>query len=133
MNELTPETIAQRVSAATDDPQLVKEIEHLERIAAGRVAYVASNGKFPRWSVERWLAFIGAIISGTLMLIAWIFFAGGQWAEVKADIKQVRDDHAIIRQSNQDMKQQFWELQQELKSIQRVDEWYRKPRGGEQP
>jgi len=75
-------SISDRASDTISDRGLLREIEALERIAAGGVAHVAANGKFPHWPIDRWisvLGFTGVIISG-------IFFAGVRWSSVEAHI-----------------------------------------------
>lgn len=80
----TGDTVSERAAAALlpSDQQLIAEIRALERIALGRSLKVAANGRFPHWSLERWLA----VISFLIFVIGGIWFGGGEWRYVKDNI-----------------------------------------------
>lgn len=76
----TREPLSDRVKAAlvTDDPMLIRELQMLERLASGNVSYVAANGRFPKWTVERYLLVCGFAAS----LFVQAFYLGGKLQNV---------------------------------------------------
>lgn len=80
----TGDTVSERAAAALlpSDAQLIAEIRALERIALGRSLKVAANGKFPHWTLERYLA----VIAFLFVVIGGIWFGGGEWRYVKDNI-----------------------------------------------
>lgn len=87
--------ISERVRAAltVEDPQLVRDIEWLEKASAGKVSHVATNGKHPRdWSPERWLQ----VAQFVFVIVGGIWFAGGKWAGVEQDIEELQASMAHV-------------------------------------
>jgi len=77
--------------------QIVDEVQALERLSSARTVHVAANGKFPRFSIDRWIAIVGAAAA----ILSAAFVAGGRWSSVEtaaADIKELKADIGAIRQ-----------------------------------
>lgn len=122
-------SVSERVAAEhAIDPQLLSEIHALERMALGRALAVATNGKFPHWTVERWLSvltFVGGVVVS-------IFFFGGEWTHVKqdvqrstADIAAIGIDISAIRKQQTESEQKLDALKQQIETIEMTDEYYR--------
>lgn len=97
----------------TDDPDLVREIEILERLASGEVAHVAANGRFPHWPIDRWIqvcGFAGVIIGG-------LFFAGSEWSGVKRDIVIMREESAVTKADVAKLTDEAQDTKQSLRVI----------------
>lgn len=109
-----PTPVSDRVRDAIPgdaDPQLVREIEMLERIASAGVAHVAANGKWPHWPLDRWITvcgFVGMILGG-------VWFAGGRWKDVEHDIASLK---ASVAQLIATQQREQWE-----RAADRAREW----------
>lgn len=108
---LSTRTIAERVAAAlsVEDDELMGEVRALERIALGRSLKVAANGKFPHWTLERWMAVI-AFIGGIVMAIS---FWGGEWRYVKDSISAFNGRFDALTQDVGAVKSKIEQIEQQ--------------------
>lgn len=103
-------------------PQLLSEVHALERLAYGRTVHVATNGKFPRWSIERWLAVATACMAGVVSVIVWIFAAGGEWRATREGVQELNRKMESLFQFQRATEQRLWELNQKIDANDRADE-----------
>jgi hypothetical protein len=92
----------------------LRYIARLEQLASAKTMAVATNGRFPYWSLERWLLVLNLVA----VCIGGIWFAGSQWSGVKRDVAETkqniqqlqdsaRDDRAATDRKLEDLKQQI--------------------------
>lgn len=74
----------------------LRHIANLERIAFAKTMAVTSNGKFPHWSIERWMS----VLTFTSVLVGGIWFASTQWGDVKRGLDRVTADIESLRSSS---------------------------------
>jgi len=71
--------LAEAMRLGRVNPEDLREVQGLEKIAAGNVTHVAVNGKNPKdWTIERWitvLTFAGMVTGG---IVAAIWAAGSK-------------------------------------------------------
>ena len=99
--------------------EALRHIANLERVAFARVMQVTSNGKFPHWSIERWMAV--ATFSG--MVWGGIWFAGTQWSDVKHDVqgltRAVADLKAVAAEDRARMDLLLEAMRKQIEATQR--------------
>jgi|SRR6185369_2515575 len=123
-------TLRDRVLLACPDidPMLLTQIAGAEVLASSKTTYAAGNGKFPRWSVDRWLQitiFCMSVISG-------IFFFGGQWSGVKKSVEDMATAVSSMHADMESIKTRQWDsqnkldaLKKQIETIEKSDEYYR--------
>lgn len=123
------ERVSERVAAhAPMDPDLLAQIRALERLALDRTVQVATNGKFPHWTVERWMT----VLTFITVIFGWFFFVGGQWGTVKSDISELKRAAVVLQENQGEMRgrqiaigNQLDALAEEAARVQPADEYYR--------
>lgn len=78
-------------------PAQIAWAEDMEKTVGARTVSVTRNNKFPRWSPERWMAFVSMAILITTSSVAGIWFAGGEWRGVKQDVETLKSDIAVMK------------------------------------
>lgn len=87
-------TISERVAAIDGvDPYLVREVQVLEKTARGEIVHGAANGRFPRWSLERYVLVIGFV--GTALY--QVFGLGVSFAGMKRDVSSLEETLRDVR------------------------------------
>lgn len=82
----TPSERVQRLGA---DPQLVREVQQMERISVAGLSYVAANGRgLKGWPIERWLLVVGLAANTA----AYTFGAGSTWRGLTVDVATLQRD-----------------------------------------
>lgn len=109
-------------------PQLLAEVHAIERLANAKTVNVASNGRFPRWSVERYLAVATAVMAGLISVVVWIFAAGGEWRATREGVQELNRRMESLLQFQRHTEQRLWELNQKIDSNDRADQEERKGR-----
>jgi hypothetical protein len=121
-----------RTAVVTGDrdvlPELLPQVHALERLAYGRTVTVATNGKFPHWSAERWLAVATAVMAGVISVVVWIFAAGGEWRATREGVQELNRRMESLLQFQRATEQRLWELNQKIDANDRADEADRKGR-----
>ena len=91
-----PTPVSDRVRAAItgEDPELVREVEALERMTSAGVAQAVVNNKDPRdWPLERWLTVLIAIISLTGSILGAVWLLGGKYRQWEDNISTIPAIH----------------------------------------
>lgn len=103
-------------------------VEKMEQLVGARTIAVARNNRFPfGWSFERWVV----VLTLGFTCAQFIFARGGDWAGVKSDINDLKNQIVGVHASLETLESRQLDTQRQIESIQRVDEWFRThPQGG---
>lgn len=130
----TTQPLAQQLKAAHPDidPELLVLVAGAERLASAKSVYAAGNGKWPRWSVERWLAVLSFTFTATATVIGAVFFLGGRYHEIETSVNQAAQDIAAVRVEIREVRHVQAEgqrkvdaLKVQIETIEMTDEYYR--------
>lgn len=106
-----------RPDVGTLSPEVREYIHGLEAVAAARTIAVATNGKFPRWSFERYVMIVGFIIT----FVTNIFWLGNKVGAVETRVATLESNEtAWARKTEMDVEHRSLQLQLDKKS-DRVD------------
>lgn len=119
---LTSERVRELLGHA--DPALIAEVKGLERLAGSRTVAIAANGKFPHWSLERWLTVVTLVVTSS-GVIGGLWFASREWYGVKFDVASTRQQMSEQGQALKELDQSMQTLRIDVLTIQRADEYYR--------
>lgn len=88
-----PDTpISERVRAELGEPSpgLKRDLDMVERLAAGKVSHVAANGTHPRdWTLERWMQVVAFSVGLAAAIVGGLWVGGGEWERMRAAVKLV--------------------------------------------
>lgn len=111
------------------EPELVAEVAGLERLANSRTVAIAANGKFPRWSLERWLTLVTLIVTSS-GVIGFLWFASREWYGVKFVVSTMQEQVTQQGKTMKELDASMQNLRIDVLTIQRADEYFRSnPRG----
>ena len=122
MNGKRKGSVSERLERDTDaDSELVGEVRSLEKLALDRSVHIVGNGKWPKWSLERWLLIASLVGVG----INNIFSAGINWRTVEGDISGMKAAVTQLKEAQAELKTKVDELTMTVKTTERANQLYR--------
>lgn len=97
----TPLSDRVRAALTGEDPDLIREIEVIERTAAGKYASIAANGRWPHWPLQTWLSVIAAVSGATTAILAFAFTIGGRYDRLTTAVDNHEGRLGRIEQTDQ--------------------------------
>lgn len=95
-------------------PSEIRYVEGLEKLTNANSTAIVTNGKFPYWSVDRWLlviTFVWAVIAGSVTS-AWFF--ASEWADVRSSVDALVKEMPAVRIQLNDVTEHLHAVQQQL-------------------